>query len=181
MGEFNNDLETEVQTDKKRTKVIPCRECGRRLVVSTFYVPANARCSGCRDEGRGAGTVGVPVPGQTDPAKAARLEDCLINPAFATALCPVHPDDPEHEMELKWVSHHDRFGPSEIVGWTAGRPDIRQTATGETAMHQCSRCRATVTLSTTAQVRFGRQNAPVEGKHNNAWLEVLGAREGGSE
>lgn len=182
--EFNDDLEPEVQTDKQMTKQIPCRECGRRLTVSTFYVPANARCSVCRGEGKGASQVGVPVPGVTDPARAKNLEGCLINPQFAKALCPLHPDDPEHGMELKHVSHHDRFGPSEIVGYDrGGRPEIRQLDRGEVALLQCTHasCKATVTYSTTAQVHFGVQNAPTTGKHNNAWIEVLGAREGAED
>lgn len=176
--EFNDDLEPEVQTDKERTKEVPCRECGRRLVVNVFYATANARCSVCKGgSGSGVASVGVPIPGQTDPAKAVRLEDCLVNPEFANAMCPVHPGDPEHEMELKHLSHHERFGPSEIIGWKGNRPEIRQLAVGEVAMHQCKKCKATVTLSTTAQTQFGRQNAPSTGKHNNGWVEVLGSME----
>ena len=38
----------EIQTDKDATKVVPCLECGRRLVVTLFYAPSKARCSRCR-------------------------------------------------------------------------------------------------------------------------------------
>lgn len=178
MTEFNDDLELEVQTDKDRTKEVPCRECGRRLVVNVFYAAANARCSTCKaDGGSDVASVGVPTPGVTNPANAVRLEDCLVNPQFANALCPVHPDDPEHEMELKHLSHHERFGPSEVVGWKNGQPEVRQLAIGEVAMHQCTKCKATVSLSTTAQTQFGRQNEVAEGKHNNGWLQYLGSTE----
>lgn len=173
---YDWDLEREVQTSKSPVKLVPCRECRRPLVVSTFYVPANARCTLCKGEsGAGRATVGTPQPGRTDPAQAVDLTKTLINPHFAMAICPVHPDDPEHEMELKSVTHNDNYGPSEHMG----KGEYRQIAPGETAMHQCTKCKAVVTYTTTAQTQFRRINEPklVTGVGANQWSAWLGARE----
>lgn len=162
--EFNDDLEVEVQTDKEATKEVPCLGCGRRLVVNTFYAPAKARCSDCRDGNHRV--TSAPVAGKTDPSRVTDLTKVLVNPGFGRAICPVHPDDPEHVMELKHVSHAEHYGPSPRVP-------------GETVMHQCLKCRATVCFSSTAQTQFRRQNEPDESgsKHSNGWAEILGVRE----
>ena len=177
----DDHLTPEVQTDKDANKVVPCTVCGRDLVVNLYYAPAKALCSSCREAGgaEGVASVAAVVPGQTDPAKATNLVKCLVNPGFAHALCPVHPDDEEHEMELKWVSHSERYGPMELVGYKAGGvPEFRQLGPGETVMWQCLKCKATSVYSTTAQVQFRRQNEPVPGKHvSPQWAEDLGARE----
>lgn len=157
--EFNTDRGVEIQTEKAAVKAVPCTGCGRPLIVNTFYAPSLARCSECKGDGT-TSEVAAPVPGQTDPAKVADLTKVLINPHFAKALCPVHPDDEEHEMELKSVSHSDHHGPSEFVGYVQGRAQYRQLAKGETVMHQCLKCRATVSYSTTAQIQFQRENEP---------------------
>ena len=172
--------EHEVHTDRDTVKLVGCRECQRPMVVTVFFAPAKAICNSCspRDaEGRSRqnGQVGVPQPGRTDPAKATSLADCLVNPAFARALCPVHPDDESHTMELKQVSHSEHYGPGH---WDAkGR--WYQTAPGETALHQCTACNATVSYSTTQVVQFRRQNEPREkpdqgAPHRNSMLGVRG-------
>jgi hypothetical protein len=159
-------------------KLVPCRECKRPLVTTTFFAPAKAICAVCKGEAPDSrvATVGVPQPGETDPAKAVRLEDCLINQHFALALCPAHPDDNTHVMELKSVNHNDHYGPGE---WqhTAKGAIWKQTAKGETAMHQCLKCKATVTYSTTATNQFRRQNEVRPGKHVNGFAEINGIRD----
>lgn len=154
------DKGVEVLTDKDNIKVVACQGCQRGLVVNVFYAAAKARCSECREAGA---QTGAPVPGKTDPATAKRLEDCLINSQFALTPCPV---DSEHEMELKCVSHSPHYGP---------RPRVP----GETVTLQCLECRATVSISTTAQHQFRRQNEPdgSGSKHVNGWADALGVRE----
>lgn len=163
--EPRDDLEPEVQTDKVDTKEVPCLGCGRRLVVNRFYAPAKARCSACRD-GSGATVTSAPVAGKTDPTRVADLTRVLVNPHFARALCPVHPDDEAHVMELKSVAHSPQYGPSPKVP-------------GETVLLQCLKCKATVAYSTTAQMQFQRQNEAQEHshKHVNGWAEILGVRD----
>lgn len=156
LAKIVNDLEHEVQTDKEQVKVVPCRECERALVVTTFFAPAKAICRVCKGETVGESkqaTVGQPVAGSTDPAKAVNLADCLVNKHFAKALCPVHSDDESHEMELMAVNHSPHYGPGFFVGklW-------RQIDVGETAIHQCRECLAVVTYSTTFRTRMRRQN-----------------------
>lgn len=41
----NSALAPEIQTDKVKTKTIPCTICRRPLIVNTFYAPAKGRCS----------------------------------------------------------------------------------------------------------------------------------------
>lgn len=183
-AQYDSDRPIEVQSDKPTLKLVPCTGCQRALAVNVFYAPAIARCSECgggatRASGTGgaAGQSEIVQAGRTDPVKAARLADCLINPAFAKAICPVHPDDEEHVMELKSVNHNERYGPSELIGAKDGRPQYRQIAPGETAMHQCLKCKAIVTYSTTAQAQFRRCNEPRSGKSSQGWLAQLGARE----
>lgn len=157
---FDYELEVETQTDKERTKEVPCRGCRRRLVVSAFYAPVSAAtCSVCKaGDLNQSGSIAAPVAGKSDPAKVRDLGQVLVNPHFAHAVCPAHPDNEEHEMELKSVSHSEYHGPSEFAGYDKGRPVYRQLAPGETVMHQCLKCRATVSYSTTAQTQFRRQN-----------------------
>lgn len=157
-GDFEFDMEksVEVQTDKEQVKIVPCRECHGPIVVTTFFAPAKAICSTCtgvtaNDPGSKKGTVGQPIPGQTDPAKAVDLEKTLVNHAFAKALCPVHPENPDHEMQLVSVVHSDNYGPSKLMGYNGGKPVYRQEAVGETVMHQCQNCKAMTTYTTTRQ------------------------------
>lgn len=182
-AQARDDLE--IQTDKANGKVVTCTVCDeQKIFVNAFYAPAQAKCSGCRPatapSGGGAGTQAVVQKGRTDPAKAANLADVLINPHFAFAICPVAPDDPEgHSMELKSVDHHDYHGPSEHTGYQNGRPVYRQSARGETVLHQCLECKAVVTYSTTAQSQFRRLNEPSANiKTTNGWGALLGVREG---
>lgn len=155
-----SDLEHEVQTDKNPVKLVPCREqeCRRPIVQTTYYAPAKAICRSCKGEtvGERQATVGQPVPGQTDPAKAVNLANCLVNLEFAAALCPVHPNDPEHIMELKSVNHSPHYGP----GHFNGKGHWIQEAPGETAIHQCIKCLAVVSFTTTYRSPLRRQNAP---------------------
>lgn len=174
------DAEPEIQTDRDAVKIVACRECKRPLVVTTFFAPAKGICRICKgDDTSGVATVGQPTPGETDPAKAVNLADALINRHFAFAVCPVHPDDPTvHEMELKSISHSDFHGPSELIGYKNGRPEYRQTAKGETVMHQCLHCKAVVTYSTTAVSQFQRVNEIGQNNKNaNRWGDTLGIRD----
>lgn len=160
--EFNFDLEHEVQTPKPVGKLVPCRECKRPIFANAFYAPAKAICSSCKGESNGAreASVGQPVPGVTDPAKAVDLTKTLINPAFAKALCPVHPEDPEHEMLLVNVSHNDNYGPSVFMGYVGGKPSYKQIAKGETVVHQCQHCLATVSYTTARVTKMKPINEP---------------------
>lgn len=177
--DFDTTLEAEIQTDKQLVKAVPCQFCKRPLIVTTFYVLAWAKCSPCKGETAGKrepGSVGQAQAGRTDPRLAASLVACLINPHFASALCPAHPDDPDHVMELKMVGHHDRYGPYEMRVEN-GKLIPVQTEKGETVMHQCLKCRATVAYSTTAQSQFRRINEPSSNiKHSNGWATTLGVR-----
>lgn len=179
-----SDSAVEIQTDKDRIKATPCVGCSRPLIVSTFYVAANARCSECKGGATvdGTGEVVAPVAGKTDPARVKDMATVLVNPTLARALCPVHPDDEEHEMELKWIGHAEHYGPKELIGFSAGKPEYRQIAVGETVMHQCLRCRATVVYSTTAQTQFRAQNEVRSDRRvdTEGWVEVLGEREEGA-
>lgn len=176
---FDAELPPEVQTDKELVKILPCQYCKRPLVVTTFYVLAWAKCSPCKGETgpREAGSVDVVQAGRTPPHLAADLSKLLLNPHFAFARCPVHPDDEEHEMELKSVNHNEHYGPGEWVIDKKGHREWRQTGPGETVMHQCLRCRAIVTYSNTAQTQFRRVNEIGSGKHANGWDASLGSRE----
>jgi len=180
-AEYDPSKPVDVQTDKPEGKLVPCTECGRAIYVNTFYSPAIAKCSDCKPTatgGGGNGTQAVVQAGKTEPHRAKDLTACLINGHFAFAVCPVHPEDPEHEMELKSVDHHAHHGPSELIGYKNGRPEYRQTDIGETVMHQCLHCKAVVTYSTTAQQQFRRINEPTQDrKHNNACGSILGTRE----
>lgn len=176
---WNTDLEVEIQTDKEVVKLVPCRECKRPLVVTTFFAPAKAVCSACKGDTDGTvASVGQPVPGQTEPAKAVDLTKVLVNQHFAQALCPVHPDDEEHVMELKSVTHNNNYGPSEFIGYSNGRPQYRQIAIGESVLHQCLKCKATVSYSTMLQSQLKRVNEKRERDDRPKALEMLlGARE----
>lgn len=179
---FDYSLEPDVQTDKEMIKIIPCPGCQRPLVVTTFYVMAWAKCYSCRGEDGGSretASVGQPQAGRTEPRLARDLNKVLINPNFGEAhvLCPIHTDDPDHEMELKAVSWSDHYGP---MDWRMvdGKLTPVQIAPGETALLQCKKCNATVTLSTTAVTQFRRQNEPHENtKHSNGWARTLGTRD----
>lgn len=176
---FDFNLEPQVETDKELIKIVPCNGCQRPLIVTTFYVLAWAKCYACKGEsgGREAGSVGQPQAGRTDPRLAQDLTKVLINPNFANALCPVHPDDPDHEMELKAVSWSNHYGPN--VWKLVDNKMVRvQIAPGETAFLQCLKCNATITFSTTAVTQFRRQNeVSVDDKHANGWVRTLGARD----
>jgi len=177
--EFNADLEVEVHTDKERHKLVACRDCGRPMAVTVFFAPAKAICRVCSPRDSAGkrdrhGAVGVVQPGKTDPAKAKRLVDCLINPGFSRASCPAHPDDDTHEMELKSVAHSPHYGP----GYWAGKT-WRQTSPGESVVWQCTSCNATVAYSTMQMVQFRCQNEPRERPdfgppHRNSLLGVRG-------
>lgn len=157
------DATPEIQTDKQAIKIVPCRECKRPLGVTTFFAPAKAICRPCSGEAAsesgGVATVGQPIPGQTDPAKAVNLADCLINKGFTVALCPKAPDDPDHVMELKSIAHSDQYGPGHWERKSSGMVWI-QEASGESVMHQCTKCLATVSYSTMVRSEFARQNEP---------------------
>ena len=180
--DFNTDLTPEVQTDKHLVKAMPCTDCKRVLIVSTFYVPAwNPRCASCKGETNGRrekGSVGQPQKGRTRPEHAADLAKVLINPTFEKALCPVHPDDEAHVMELKSVSHNKNCGPT-VVQFVKGEPTYVQVAPGEVVLHQCLKCKATVSYSTAVTVQFKRCNEPDldSNKHTMGMARWLGTRD----
>lgn len=183
-SEVYSDLETEIQTDKPMVKLVPCRDCQRPLVVTTFFAPAKAQCRSCKGEVAANGvqaSVGQPIPGKTEPAKAVDLTKTLVNATFAQALCPVHPADEEHVMELKHVHHNEQYGPSEFMGYQNGKPIYRQTDVGETVLHQCTKCKAVVTYTTTAVTQFGKINKPGQGKNANVWVDLLGVEHDSEE
>lgn len=169
----------ELQTDKDLVKVLPCQFCRRPLIVSTFYVLAWAKCSPCKgedDQMREPGSVEVVQAGRTDPRLAKDLTKTLVNPEFAFAQCPVHRDDPEHEMLLLHVDHNDNYGPYVVAGYKDGITDYKQIATGESVLFQCQKCLATVTYSTTAVIKMRPMNDAREHshKHVNNWSRELG-------
>jgi hypothetical protein len=180
---FNMSLEPEVQTDKHLIKISACQFCGRPLVVSTFYVDAWLKCSSC------AGTTGsrergsvevVQSGGRTEPKLAADLIKCLINHHFAHAVCPAHPDDDTHVMELKYVNHNEHYGPHEWRKIDNTMVPV-QIAPGETVLHQCLKCLAIVTYTTTAVTQYARINEVRPGKHANGMTDFLGTRDDGLE
>lgn len=175
---FDTRLEPEILTDKELVKIGACQYCKRPLVVTTFYVDAWMKCSPCKGvtTERAPGTVEVAQQGRTEPRLAADLVKVLINPHFATALCPTHPDDPDHEMELKSVNWSERYGPHEyrVVD---GRLTPVQVEQGETVLHQCLKCKATVVYSTTAVTQFSRINEVGRGKNVNQNAVMLGSRD----
>lgn len=179
--QFDMALAPELQTNKELVKIVPCQYCQRALIVSTFYVMAWAKCRLCKgesDSSRSTASVGQPQAGRTEPRLARDLTKVLINPSFAEALCPVHRDDPDHEMELKSVSWSDHYGP---VEWRLldGKLTPVQIAAGETALLQCKKCNATVAYSTTVVTQLRRANEVEEHshKHSNGWEQTLGARD----
>lgn len=156
---FDTSLEPHVLTDKDVTKTVPCTECRRACVVTTFMAPAKVRCrehkSGRTTE-RSVGSVAVVQPGRTDPSVAANLADCLINKAFAHAICPHGAD---HRMELKDVCHVPNYGPRHLEGYDKGVPKYKQE-TGELVLHQCLDCATVVQYSTTNPRQLRRVNEP---------------------
>lgn len=179
--DFSLDIEYHESASKPPLKLIPCTACKRPMVVNTFYVLAWAKChgSGCGGEKREAGSVAVAQAGRTEPKTAVNLHECLINPTFAVARCPVHPDDDGHIMELKSVNHSDVYGPGRWVQAKGGGFHWEQIAKGETVMLQCGHrdCNATVSYSTTAQHKFKRVNESGTGKDVNGWASLLGVRD----
>lgn len=177
--DFSLDVEFHESADKPPLKLIPCTVCKRPMVVNTFYVLAWAKChgSGCGGERKETASVAVAQAGRTDPRTAVNLVECLINPTFAIARCPVHPDDEDHVMELKSVSHSDQYGPGYWAQLKGGGYEWKLVAKGETVMLQCRKCWATTSHSTTAQHEFKRVNELREGRHVNGWADQLGARE----
>lgn len=182
---FDFKLSADIQTDKDLVKIIPCPNCRRPLVVSTFYVMDWAKCFACKGEStsRETASVGQPQAGRTEPRLAKDLNKVLINSMFAEEhwSCPIHADDPDHRMELKAVSWSEHYGPS---AWRPvdGRMTRIQIAPGETAMLQCIRCNATITFSTTAVTQFQRQNEPrIDWKNVNGWASYVGTRDQGLE
>ena len=164
----------EMQTDKATVKVVPCTGCGQPLGVNVFYAPAIAKCASCGGQAAIAGTGESVIvqAGRTDPSKAANLADCLINREFAEAVCPKCGE----ATELKSVTHNPKYGPSRIVGHKGGVPVYRNDV-GESVMHQCNSCRTTITMSTTHQVFYRRQNEPKPNAGRpSAWNWMLGER-----
>lgn len=179
---FDFSLGVEVQTDKDLIKVLPCQFCKRPLVVTTFYVLAWAKCSACAGEDGGkrdVGSLDVVQAGRTDPRLAKDLTKTLVNPTFARAVCPVHPDNEEHEMKLIHVNHNDQYGPYVLKGYEAGKSVYEQIAPGETVMFQCQRCLATVQYSTSAVIRFKPMNEPrnQDSRHVNGYWQFVGIRD----
>lgn len=165
--------EPEWATDKEQVKIVPCRDCRRPMVVTAFFMPEKAQCRACAGESENAvASVAAPVAGVTEPAKAMNLADCLLNPQFSEAICPICVEP----MELKHVFHNPDYGPGHWEQSSKG-PVWVQDAAGETALHQCNRCRCTITIATTAVHTFKRINEVRPGRHVNGWATSLGTRD----
>lgn len=170
--------ELEEQTDKPMVKLVPCTnpECRRPIAVNVFYAPAIAKCSDCGFQAKSAGTGQSQIvqAGRTDPEKAARLDECLVNKEFAGPfMCPLC----EHAMELKYVTHNPSYGPRKLIGHDSKGPLYKETL-GESAMLQCNKCLTTLSLSTMHQVEYRRQNEPKQStRTSTAWETLLGERE----
>jgi hypothetical protein len=176
---YDTSLAYEVHTDKRPVKFVPCLDCKRAMMVTTFYVPAWAHCSRCSgSEEKTLGSIAIPQRGRTNPELAKNLADVLINEQFAEASCPMCGED----MELKSVSHNANYGPRELMGYDKqnGRPIYKQL-TGEIAMHQCNKCLMTVTFSTVHVMRYRRLNEPKVGRIAPLSQDILGPREDADE
>jgi hypothetical protein len=173
MLELDLALAPEYATDKDQVKLVPCRECKRPMIVTTFFMADKAQCRECEGTSDGSfASVAAPTPGETDPSKAVNLANCLLNPQFAEVICPVCVEP----MELKSVNHNDHFGPGKWVHSSKGSV-WDQSAKGETVMHQCPGCMLVVTISNTARNHFKRINEPRPGKNSNVWAEITGVRD----
>lgn len=177
--QFDLALASDVLTTSEMNKRVPCKSCRRPCVIHAF-APNSVLCTTCKSGSSGAGsrpgTVANPEPGVTDPAKAVNLADCLINPAFAYAHCPL---DPEHQMELKSVSHSPNYGPRRLLKIDGKGLPIYDQKTGESVMHQCRECGTVVSYSTQHVHQYRRQNEVVvrEDKSDTSWDSLLGVRE----
>lgn len=172
---YDKDLDLEIHTDKTPVKFVPCTICQRAMVVTTFYVPAWAKCHDCGGQKPAdhRGTVAVAQSGRTPPELAKRLADCLINSQFAEAFCPLNPG---HDMELKMVQHNQVHGPKFFVGYVDGKP-VYDNVPGETVIHQCLECRAVVTYSTIYESQLRRQNEKRDTNGSAPATWILGVRE----
>lgn len=174
-----NDELLDLQTDKSVAKIVGCTECKRPVVVNRFYAPAWAKCAACKGEASGGerGSVVAVQAGRTEPEMAVDLTLCLINPEFAELSC-VKCGEP---MELKNVNHNDEHGPFHYEHDKSGKRVKVRDAIGETVMHQCNHCRLIVSMTTTAESVFRRQNEPKARERNgpgaNNWGMFLGSRE----
>lgn len=176
---YDANLPYEVHTDKRPVKFVPCLDCKRAMMVTTFYVPAWAHCSRCSgDDTKQLASIAVPQRGRTNPELAKNLADVLINEQFAEVDCPMCAEP----MELKSVSHNSNYGPRELMGYDKqnGRPIYKQL-TGEIAMHQCNRCFASITFSTVHVMKYRRQNEPKVGRSAPLSEDLLGPREDADE
>lgn len=164
---IDKTLTKEVKTDKEKTKEMPCPGCGRAVVVTLFASVRGAVCSKCK-----SGAVVVPTPGKTDPKTVKDLRETVTVKGFKDQICPV--DRGHGAMTVMSVSHSDQYGPSEYVGLRSGIPAYKQLAVGETVLHQCAHCKATSTVSNTAQVHLIPQNERRKGCHVNGNITDLG-------
>lgn len=88
---INSNNPPEIQTDKAKTKVVPCavEDCGQPLVVNTFYAPARARCSRHRD---------APINIGVEAVRSAEVAHSAGVPTQVIANLPVAPT-PNHSLE----------------------------------------------------------------------------------
>jgi len=173
---FDTDLEPHILTDKSVTKLLPCVECRRACVVTTFMAPVKVKCKACKTDGdTSRGSQAVVQPGRTPPELAANLTDCLLNKSFAHAICPL---DAEHTMELKDVSHSQYYGPRHLLGYKDGMPQYEQQI-GETVMWQCLDCCTVVSFSTQHPRQMRRQNEPRQSIRTGpgVYESILGLRD----
>lgn len=156
--EFNEDLETEVLTEKQPTKDVPCKECKRRCVVTLFKTATTTTCNTCsgkkkeshRQEVKQKQALTIGNPGALED-----LRDGLINPVFRhPPLCPF---DAEHSVELKSVCHSPAYGPRHFVKWDKGMP-IYDQETGEAVTFQCNTCLTLISYSTMHPMELKAQN-----------------------
>lgn len=144
---FDASLTPHVLTDKEQTKTVPCVECSRACVVTTFLAPAKCLCRECKGDGPRQKTTGSQAsvqPGRTAPEFAKHLPDALINKEFLSAACPFSPD---HKVVLKDIGHSSYYGPRHLLGYKDGIPQYDQKI-GEVATFQCEDCAVLVQFST---------------------------------
>lgn len=175
---FNDELETEILTDRTDTKEVPCTECGRRCVVTVFKTASKTQCNTCR------GVVKHEKREKTKEKKAAsigdiasleNLRDGVMNAAFKTV--PLCPFDPEHDVELKSISHTPYYGPRHFRGYVKGVPTYDQE-TGESVIYQCNSCNCTISFSTQhPMLRAQNEKVHVGEGHGSTLAIMLGVRE----
>lgn len=156
---FDTSLTPHILTDKPMTKVLPCMECRRPCVVTTFLQPQKCLCRDHKGESSGPRAIGsqhAVIAGRTPAEYAVNLPDALINKEFMSALCPF---GPEHIVRLKDIGHSPNYGPRQLLGYKDGIPQYKQEI-GEVATLQCADCNTVIQFSTQHPRQLRPVNAP---------------------